>query len=84
MAGNDDISQWFLPDSERSSLGNPILSGNDATYFIEYRDYYKSLAESIEAALVDRNGVLNVFSIWFRKAAIAGYPFTCKYIKYLQ
>jgi phosphatidylserine/phosphatidylglycerophosphate/cardiolipin synthase-like enzyme len=50
MAG-DDASKWFLPASETNpQLGNPILSGNDATYFIEYRDYYRSLAESIEKA----------------------------------
>ena len=51
MAGDDAISKWFLPAGETNpNLGNPILSGNDVTYFIEYTDYYKSLAESIEKA----------------------------------
>jgi phosphatidylserine/phosphatidylglycerophosphate/cardiolipin synthase-like enzyme len=50
MAGNaQDVSQWFLPTSETNpNLGNPILQGNDATYFIEYRDYYRSLSAEIE------------------------------------
>ena len=51
MAGDDDISQWFLPAADANpNLGNPILSGNDASYFIEYRHDYKDLAASIEKA----------------------------------
>lgn len=31
-------------------MGNKVFTGNDVTYFLEYRDYYKSLAASIEKA----------------------------------
>lgn len=46
--GTNGTEAWFVPPSERSPLGNPITGGNDVLFFIEYRNYYRALADEIE------------------------------------
>ena len=50
-SGPDESTSWFIQESERNPiLGNPITDGNDIQFFIEYRDYYRALAEAISRA----------------------------------
>jgi phosphatidylserine/phosphatidylglycerophosphate/cardiolipin synthase-like enzyme len=44
----EDLSSWFLPPEDANPvIGNPVLTGNEVTAFIEYKDYYRALAEAV-------------------------------------
>jgi phosphatidylserine/phosphatidylglycerophosphate/cardiolipin synthase-like enzyme len=46
--GSADVSAWFVPPADANpKLGNTVTYGNEIVFYIEYRDYYKALADEL-------------------------------------